>query len=231
MFLSKAFVAYCMFGDAIPDAILIESFKKYLSVDEEEVVNNCLSPETSELQSEEIIDFLERFNCRTVLNGNNSKRVITEIAKQELIQKPHIMAATWQPILSELEQCEVFQSLDKLNTFYDSIKPTNKKVLQMLVAEPITDAERDALKFLQRYIRGLDDAKLQHFLRFTTGADVLIVENLTITFVKLDGLHKRPVAHTCGPVLELPSTFQDFCELRECFNNILAKSDWEIDIV
>jgi hypothetical protein len=53
MFLSKAFVAYCMFGDAIPDAILIESFKKYLSVDEEEVVNNCLSPETSELQSEE----------------------------------------------------------------------------------------------------------------------------------------------------------------------------------
>jgi hypothetical protein len=93
-----------------------------------------------------IIDFLERFNCRTVLNGNNSKRVITEIAKQELIQKPQLMAATWQPILSELEQCEVFQSLDKLNTFYDSIKPTNKKVLQMLVAEPITDAERDALK-------------------------------------------------------------------------------------
>ena len=231
MFLSRAFVAFCLFGDAVPDSVVITSFKNYLSVDEEKLVENCLSADRdeNELQSEEVVDFLECFNCRTVLNEVNCQRVITEIAKQELIQKPHIMLSTWQPILAELKMFEPFQSVESLEMLYESIKPTNKKVLKLLVAQPSTEGERDALKFLQRYIRGLDTANLGHFLCFTTGADIFIV--ITVSFVKLDGVYKTPVAHTCGPVLELPSTYQDFCELREVFNNVLGKSDWNIDIV
>ena len=40
---------------------------------------------------------------------------------------------------------------------------------------------------------------------------------------------RRPIAHTCGPCLELPSTYSNFCELREEFSNILKKSTWEMD--
>ena len=183
------------------------------------------------MQSDEVVDFLECFNCRTVLNKDNCQKVITELAKQELIQKPHIMLSCWQPILSSLKDFEPFQSVESLEAFYDSIKPTNKKVLQLLVAQPETNGERDSLKFLQRYIRGLDEQNLGHFLRFTTGADVLIVSQITLSFLKVEGIYKTPVAHTCGPVLELPSTYQDFCELREVFNNILSKSDWHMDVV
>lgn len=165
------------------------------------------------------------------MNKNNCLKVITEIAKQELIQKPHIMLSTWQLILSELKVYAPFQSFDKLETFYESVKPTNKKVLQLLEAQPNTEGERDALKFLQRYIRGLDTSNLGHFLRFTTGADILIVEKISVSFVKFDGIYKSHIAHTCGPVIELPSTFEDFCELRNTFNNILSKPDWELDIV
>ena len=231
LILSKAFIGYCLFGDSVPDSVLMNSFKKYLSVDEEELVEQCLSPDMHEFDSKEIEDFLEQFNCRTVLNENNCQKVITEIAKQELIQKPHIMLSTWQPILSELKMYQPFQSFEKLEMYYDSIKPTNKKVLQLLQAKPNTEGERDALKFLQRYIRGLDTGNLGHFLRFTTGADVLIVNSLSVSFIKVDGIFKTPVAHTCGPVLELPCTYQDFCELRNVFNNILARPDWELDIV
>ncbi len=231
LILSKTFIGYCLFGDSVPDSVVINSFKKYLSIDEEELVEKCLSPDTHEFDSEEIVDFLDRFNCRTILNENNCQKVITELAKQELIQKPHIMLSTWQPILSELKMFESFQSFDKLEMLYDRMKPTNKKVLQLLQAQPNTDGERDALKFLQRYVRGLDTGNLGHFLRFTTGADILIVNSISVSFVKVDGILKAPVAHTCGPVLELPCTFQDFCELRNVFNNILAKPDWELDIV
>ena len=232
-FLSKAFIAYCFFGDAVPDPLVLNSFKSYLSVDEEKLVENCLAnnDDPHELQSDEVVDFLECFNCRTVLNKDNCQKVITELAKQELIQKPHIMLSCWQPILSSLNDFEPFQSVESLEAFYDSIKPTNKKVLQLLVAQPETNGERDSLKFLQRYIRGLDEQNLGHFLRFTTGADVLIVSQITLSFLKVEGIYKTPVAHTCGPVLELPSTYQDFCELREVFNNILSKSDWHMDVV
>ena len=229
-FLSKAFIAYCLFGDAVPDPLVLNSFKSYLSVDEEKLVENCLAnnDDPHELQSDEVVDFLECFNCRTVLNKDNCQIVITELAKQELIQKPHIMLSCWQPILSSLKDFEPFQSVESLEAFYDSIKPTNKKVLQLLVAQPETKGERDSLKFLQRYIRGLDEQNLGHFLRFTT---VLIVSQITLSFLKVEGIYKTPVAHTCGPVLELPSTYQDFCELREIFNNILSKSDWHMDVV
>ena len=233
LFLSRPFLAYCLFEDAGPDLVVLELFKKYLSVDEEKLVENCLLPDrdANVLESEEVFEFLECFNCRTVLTQTNCKNVITEIAKQELIQKPHIMLSTWQPILSELKMFEPFQSPESLELLYESLKPTNKKVLQLLVAEPTTGGERDALKFLQRYVRGLETANLLHFLHFTTGADVLIVKSITVSFVKRDGIYKTPVLHTCGPVLELPSTYQDFCESREVFNNILARSDWNIDIV
>ncbi|CAB4038576.1 Hypothetical predicted protein, partial [Paramuricea clavata] len=177
--------------------------------DEEELVEQCLLPDLHEFDSKEIEDFLEQFNCRTVLNENNCQK----------------------PILSELNVYQPFQSFEELEMFYDSIKPTNKKVLHLLQAKPNTEGERDALKFLQRYIRGLDTGNLGHFLRFTTGADVLIVNSISVSFIKVNGIFKTAVAHTCGPVLELPCTYQDFCELRNVFNNILAKPDWELDIV
>ena len=163
--------------------------------------------------------FWNNSTAGTVLNENNCQKVITEIAKQEPIQKTHIMLSTWQPILSELKMYQPFQSSEELEMFYDSIKPINK-VLQLLRAKPNTEGERDALKFLQCYIRGLDTGNLRHFLRFTTGANVLIVNSISVSFIKVDGIFKTPVAHTCGPVLELPCTYQDFCELRKVFNNV-----------
>lgn len=41
MYLSRAFMSYCMF-DEIPDICILESFLKYLSVDEEELIDNYM---------------------------------------------------------------------------------------------------------------------------------------------------------------------------------------------
>ncbi len=53
----------------------------------------------------------------------------------------------------------------------------------MLLSSPATDAERDALKFLQRFIRGLDMSKLIQFLRFTTAMDIIVGKKLEVTIV------------------------------------------------
>ena len=133
------------------------------------------------------------------------------------------MAATWQPIVQELKQYPQFQTIAGFQGFYDRINPTNKKVLNLLEAQPNTEAERDALNLLQRYIRGLDNAKLIQFLRFKTASDVLITNKIEVSFTRLEGASSRPIAHTYGPLLKLPSTFSNFVEVRQQFNNILEK--------
>lgn len=232
LFLSKAFMCYCLFDAEVPDSILLESFMKYLSPVEEELVKDYLVKDCfPENENDEWQEFLERFNCRAGVSPENVRKVLTEIANQELIQKPHVMISTWQPSVQRLKQYPQFQSISSIQGLYDACKPTNKKVLETLEAHPNTEAERDALKFLQRYIRGLDNAKLIQFLRFTTASDALIANKIEIAFTRLEGAACRPIAHTCGPLLELPCTYSNFVELREQFNNILDRNTWEMDIM
>ena len=125
----------------------------YLSPVEEELMREYLQKDCFPEESEELLEFLERFNCRTTVSPQNLRKVLIEIANQELIQKPHVMISTWQPGVQELKQHPHFQSVSGIQGLYDTLNPTNKKVLENLVAQPNTDAERDARKFLQRYIR------------------------------------------------------------------------------
>ena len=75
------------------------------------------------------------------------------------------------------------------------------------------------------------EAQLNSFMRYVTGADVLCVPQISVQFSTLDGFARRPIAHTCGSLLELPSTYNTYPELREEFSNILAKKMWQNDIM
>ena len=80
------------------------------------------------------------------------------------------------------------------------------------------DAERDAMKHLKRFVRG-------------TGSDIMPCDHIYVSFTRLDGLQRRPVAHTCTFTLEIPCTYQSFPEFREEFNSILEANTWEMDVV
>ena len=44
-------------------------------------------------------DFLDQFKYRTKASKENVHKVIVEIARQEVIQKPDLMASCWQNVL------------------------------------------------------------------------------------------------------------------------------------
>ena len=139
-------MSYCLLGRDVPAPIILESFMKYLSPSEEELARDYMTrdsfPDNVEDQ-EEFFHFLERFKCRGVVNKENITTIMIEIRQQELMQKPHLMVATWQPVLQTLKKYPPFETLSALEVFYEDTKPTTK-ILLLLDANPNSDAERDA---------------------------------------------------------------------------------------
>lgn len=113
--------------------------------------------------------------------------------------------------------------LDMQKMYYD-LKPTTQKVL--ITASLATPAENQSLQFLHQYIREMNETGLQKILRFVTGSDVICVEEIEVIFTPLEGLARRPIAHTCGPTLKLPSTYNSYPELRAEMETILSSNSY-----
>ena len=114
---------------------------------------------------------------------------------------------------------------------YEAKNPTGKKVIKLLAANPQNELERNSFDHLKRYIKS-HEGGLKSFLQFTTGSDVIAVTGITVSFNSLDGAHRSPIAHTCGPVLEVPTTYQSYNELAEEFAHLISnKEAWGFTIV
>ena len=140
--LSKAFLCYCLFGNQVPDSMFVDSFTKYLSPVEEEFIVDIRKNQLPD-DEDELTDFLERFKCRRVVSTENLSQVIIEISKQELVQKPHLMISSLQPFVEQWKQYPQFQTISAVEGFYDSLKPTTKRVLSCLNSTPQSEGERE----------------------------------------------------------------------------------------
>ena len=58
------------------------------------LIENILNRSTEEeyFSCVEFPDFLDKFKCRSKVTKSNVEEIVYEIARQKLIQKPHIMA-------------------------------------------------------------------------------------------------------------------------------------------
>ena len=144
------------------------------------------------------------------------------MSKQKLYQKPHLMASCWKSFFYPLKT--KFPNPDDLRSLYQTLKPRNK-VISCIIASPQNEAESECLQYFKKYVRSIDTVMLKHLLCFIIGAEILVVEAINVTFKKNESkFTRRPIAHSCGPCLELPSTYSNFCELWEEFSNIPKKS-------
>ena len=184
--LSKAFVVSTMFGEkAVSDGVLLQSFKEYLAPSEEQVVCEALiTPgdkwDSDDRDDEDLLELLDRFGCRSLPTKENIKTLILEVAHKEIIQKAQYVADCWDDIFRESLAKGKLSTLEGVCNVYESLEPTTRKVLGMVCAFPITNAEQSALDYLKRFIRGLEISQLKSFLMFTTGADVICVTTIQI---------------------------------------------------
>ena len=224
--LSKAFMVSCIFGEECIDMkYLLSSFRLYITADEREVFDKIQEGEFPE--EDELLDFLGNYKTYKKSSKENIRQIIFELAHQaELIQKPKYIAQCWSAIVEELRQLQQFTSPESITELYAMKIPTAKKVVKTITCQPTDAAERQCPEFLQKFIRSLDSAALGTFLKYVTGSDIM-PENIEVSFTSMDGFARRPIAHTCGPLLELPRTYISYSELAEEFTSLLRdKGAW-----
>lgn len=227
--ISQVFLTSLMFGeDAITNDMYLQSFKRYVSRAEADIIERVIERKLP-LDNDDFVDFLSAFDCKKVVNEANTTEILVELAHKELVQKPSYVADCWEKILTPLKLS--FPTTDELVNHLSSLQPTPAKVCRMFNATPANPAETETLAHLKRWVKGLDNTSLRRFLRLSTGADVLIGTAIQVTFTSLTGAGRRPIFHTCGSVLEVPSTYDDFCDFRQEFTNIVNQQDIEMDLV
>ncbi|XP_046704308.1 uncharacterized protein LOC124385191 [Silurus meridionalis] len=226
---APAFTTALIFGEhAVSTDLLYQSLLLYLSQCERDLITTALQQDLDSDGQDELLDLLDRLGVKTVPSQDNLKAVLIQVAHKQIIQQPkyaldNMSVVAAQPLMTTLT------TPAKIWTMYDDKKPTPRKVLKLIEANPTTPAENQAFKF--QYIRGLDQVGLRRMLRFVTGSDVICVTEIRVVFTTLDGLARRPVAHTCGSVLELPCTYNSYPELRVEMENVLTSSYYTMDIV
>ena len=231
--LSRAFIASCLFGEELfPTECHLDSFYNYIAKCECDTLQKCLADEECDpSEDEDVMEVLSVYKCFRVVTKENLEHIVKELAHQELIQRPRYICNSWAPIMSGLKDFTQFQTVANLMQLYEDSRPSPKKVVKLFSVKPSNEAERECVGHLKRFVKSLDDIVLGAFLQFVTGSNIITVTKIEVGFSTESGFARRPVAHTCGPVLVIPSTYQSYSELSEEFSCILRETaSWAFNI-
>ncbi|XP_057702771.1 uncharacterized protein LOC130922187 isoform X2 [Corythoichthys intestinalis] len=222
--LAKPFISYCLGREVVENDLLL-SFFDTIPTEEKDVAEKAMNNFFSVNETEEWIDFLDAHKVKVVVNKGNVKKTLIEVAHKELIQDPAYIADCWSSILKEL-----ILPAGGLNEVYAGLNPTPRRVIAMLDYGNLNMKEMQSFEFLKKFIRSCREHRLKKFLRFCT--DLLVVQKIYVRFFEPENVFtRRPIAHTCGCVLELPNNYGSYPELAEEFDHILDANMWVMDII
>ncbi|XP_069125428.1 uncharacterized protein [Argopecten irradians] len=235
LMLAPVFMHAMLFGEeSVTSESLMDSFALYLSNTDRDIVHSAMADLDSldDDDRDDLIDLLDRMGSKRVPASDEIRHAFVQMAHKELIQKPKYALDKMSEVARQALTIRS-KDTDSLTKIYDNRKPTVKKLLKIISAQPNSAEETQALGYFKQYVKAQNDNhSLSRLLRYLIGSDIMCVEKLEIIFTPLEGLARRPIAHTCGPSLELPFTYQTYPELRSEFDNILSggKESMEMSI-
>lgn len=221
---------------SIEDKILLKSFIEHLNYHDASIVKRAFEP-TKEFSQEllsSLTELLSLHGCRQIPCPSDISSIITAIAKHEFLVKP--LGALLAMNRGIPDEHRAFWTETSVGHLFDVFVASNATVSSVLKAikEPSfrTSAEKCAYGFLVQYIGNLRGSGIRDFLRFVTGSSALVVDSIYVTFNGLEGLGRRPLAHTCSSTLELPTTYATSIEFSNEFTAILqSELSWIMDSI
>lgn len=175
-----------------------------------------------------LTNMISFYGCRQLPSPSNFAKILVEIAKCKFYLKP---AAAIQSLCSGIPEAHRSfwekMSVLQLYTIYRAMFVSPEKVVTYIETncEPENNTQERVLMYLRQYVGSLSRNSLCLFLRFVTGSYVFTGRGIIVTFNKLDGLARRPIAHTCGCTIELPVTYSTYTEFQSEMDGILKSQE------
>lgn len=212
---------------------LIDSFFKFLPTMDKNTLEKALKKFPS-VDQEDVIDVMDQYDAKKMINADNVERVIREIAHKELVQKPTCMfvADCFHKVLSSTPLVGEYMA-----EMYADLEPSPRKVLNSLqFPEGMSQEETVLSSYVKRLVREMEDRLyLELFLRFCTGSGIMTKKHIFVRFTSSGASTnvRSPTSHTCGCVLEIPKSFaQDpYVVLKLDFLSLLQNRYCQMDIV
>ena len=224
--LALPFLEQVLFNNVYSD--LKAHFLQFVSSQEREVLMQAMS-NLSAVDSDDLVEVLDSYDCRRRITAETLPTIVDEISHKELVQKPMFVIDCWREITHHHPLSLSPEALTKL---FSDLQPTTKKVCKLLKFDAhLTTKQKEVINHLKRFIRELDESKLQKFLRFCTGSDLIVTDSIYVEFEEMTEFTRRPVGHTCGKILHIADSYENFPDLRSEFNAVLESNVWVMDIV
>ena len=224
---------------SISKEVLLDTFLDFVSAEERKTMQEALAyNEKDEFPShlqEDLEKVLANFACRLLPKPSALPSVIEQVARYEFISKP---AAAISMIYSGIpENHREFwsrQSPDTMAELYRHLTLNPRKVIKMLhFPEACSPQQERVFGYFRTMIGNSSPNELRLLMRFITGSCVCSSDKITVQLNGLSGLATRPTAHTCGCVIELPtsySNYDDFCNDFRCiFAQTKDEYTWQMD--
>ncbi|XP_014900553.1 uncharacterized protein LOC106955100 [Poecilia latipinna] len=219
------FLEQVLFSNVYSD--LKAHFLQFVSSQECEVLREAVK-NFSAVDLDDLVEVLDNYGCRKRITPESFPNILDEIAHKELVQKPMFVIDCWREIIYP----HLSLSPEALNKLFKDLQPTSKKVCQLLkFAVDLNPKQKEVENHLKRFIRELDDIKLQKFLRFCTGSDLIVTNSIFVEFQDMTEFTRRPMGHTCGSTLKIADSYENFPDFRSEFNAVLESNVWVMDIV
>ena len=217
--LDPAFTIAMVFGEqAVNPDILKSSFLKFLTTSEKDIVESAING--SDFEVDELLDILGQGQCVSCPSAENILPTVLAVAHKILIQDTkYAMDAMGSACVDGMRT--ILQAPIEILNLYVQLEPTAEKVIKLLNSEPQTKEQNMCLSYLKKFIRGRHPVQLKRLLRFLTAADIICVDKIEISYIVVYGAKRSPIAHTCGPFLELPSTYVSYPDFRAEWENLL----------
>ena len=228
-------------GVSISTKIMMDAFMDYISSTERRSLKQALGGIHAEKFPPKVMDeittILGRFGCRKIPKPSTLISEIEHVAVYEFCTKP---AAAITLIHSgiPLDHKEFWakKSPADIQALHCRMCVTLSKVIASLeMMSSSNPSEERVYGYLTTMIGNMKAQELRLFLRFITGASVCVAPKIDISFNNLSGLGRRPVAHTCAFLLELPTSYLNYDDFYGDFKSILSCTEneftWCMDAV
>lgn len=233
--INKVFLACAVYGKSgVTDAEFLEGLMELVSDYERRKLEIALLESEKGVLSQDIaeflFDFLAEYGVSKAPTAANLRNILICVAKNELCSKPTNAAQALKKGMCTGFYDELWQLSTKESLFlvYEAMVPSTEKVVSMLKEdEPANKSQAVVVRYLKKYVRGLNTKELHRFLRYATGSSSMsTLMEIKLIFHGYTGCQPYITVHTCSGIIDLPSGgYSSFNDFRQQLDSTLQSPE------